>query len=1101
MLSCSHINLSWRPVLLLLLLVVSFTSGKALAPIQYGDADGRFPGLPPLTAVKPGSEGTYTITLTEQLGQTYDNEIVHYRLDGLTPTDTGAWTLKDERGHAIPFQLDTTPRAPEAAHLWFRIERLEPQKTQVFRLSKNPSTQQSPWQIVTGDTHIECTNGITGVRVPKSIRYDPPVECEQAPGPILGIRGISGRWIGSSLLRGAGKITGIDSAVTAGGPIRTVLSVRYAFEAPDQWYQLDLELFAGMNYARLVEQGKFPNPDGRLILKLDDWQPNRGIRQNLFSTQVLHDRFGDKAVSQAALISLRPFIGGGWYGLYKEGGQDFMSIVPSMGGYWTPGYSVMLTSPEKGYPQLESWLNVDFHAFFLVMSDAGQAIRNSTMPGDFKPTRTEKPSEVKQTLTRRSPYGIIYFISSYNAQLLAGSCDPWYYRLTLNDLPLDKVKDWVLTHDDDGVTWPRLFGTKAEWPRMRRQTVPLLEEWQHRQKYLPIDYIVSGKPQSFGDRDYVRDHWEQTWRVDLTTQAVFNRGFAASPYILTLGQAMHGGVRMTDTFQESLTPAQWVEWKKWALAGGYILRDREYWWYNWQPGYATRYLPNFNTCQWASLGLLSLLLPNHPQAQEWRSFARDGLEKEFEHHIDEQGVGQENIGNYFPFACNLFYPFISAMQRHQVADYTTHPRFKATVSYLINVLTPPDPRAKGARILPRIGHHPGAGAITTDLCGWAAKMLQKTDPQLSAYAQWAWKQQGGKLAFSHDFPLGLYLADPELPAECPPLGSRVMGSMGFIFRNRFPGTDETYFAIKSGPISSHFQDDEGAFSFYAHGVPLAVDGLDLSSSDDRAINHNVLTFNGAGGGRGKVQAFATTSLADYGIAELTGARGYLRHILLVKGKDATEPDYLVLYDKVISDQPPQWNLDVHSEKPELVGNAEAGQLAGVSFPGIRQPGYGVGLDCFFVTLDKPAITVAKGNIEQNYLGHLGVKEHWHARVAAPAKTDFCTVLLPFINTTKAAAPEPDKEEEPPVAASPHATVRRLNDRRAIEITHASGRDIVLLSPESFTFQDGKLKFDGRAGVVRLLGDTVSLALLDGTALSYGSVSVKGPKPAAVDRRK
>jgi hypothetical protein len=521
------------------------------------------------------------------------------------------------------------------------------------------------------------------------------------------------------------------------------------------------------------------------------------------------------------------------------------------------------------------------------------------------------------------------------------------------------------------------------------------------------------------------------------------------------------------------------------LISGYILRDREYWWYDWQPGYATKYLPNFNTCQWASLGLLSILLPNHPQSKEWLAFARESLEKEFQHHIDADGVGQENPGSYFPFACSLIFPFIDAMQRHGIADYTVHPRFKAAVDYLFEVLTPPDPRAKNKRIIPRIGHHPGAGAIITDLCGWAAKLLRKSDPALSAYAQWAWKQQGGKLGFSHDFPLGLYLTDPDLPEKCPALKSRKMGSLGWIFRNHFPGNAETFFIIKSGPIASHFQDDEGAFSLYVHGVPLACDGLDLSSSDDRAINHNVVSFNGSGGGRGAVKAFVTTSLADYGQAELTGPRGYQRHVLLVKTPSTSELDYLVIYDRMTSDQPPQWNLDVHSEQPELLnGSAStvAPPLTGASFPGIRTNAYNVGLDCIFVQPQGATITFEKGAIDQNYVALLGVREHWYLRAPSTAGSNFRVVLVPFLQ------------------GGAHAGVRQLSDPRAIEVTYEGMKDIVLLSPDPFTFQHEGLEFNGRIAVARLGGPHRALALLDGTRLSYGKTKLNGPSPRVVNLR-
>jgi len=1066
-------------------------AAAALAPIRYGDADGRFPGLPPRTALRPAADGSYTVTLSEELGLAYANEVLQYRLDGLKDANTAAWTLLNEQGKPVPFQLDLAPGEPPAAHLWLLADRLDAGATRRFRLVKRPSAPRSPFTVTEQGSLLEIRNGVTGARVPKSA----PITAGDAPGPLQGVLGVSGTWLGRSALQHAGQPTAVESAVTVAGPVRAVVSVRYTFADPASSYQLDMELHAASPAIRVIEQGTFPNADGRLLITFDDWAPDHGIRPNVFSQQVLHDRYTGKAASQLALNNLRPYTGGGWYGLCKDGEADFLSVIPFLGGYWSPGYPVMVACAENGHPRLESYLNVAFHAFMLVPSDARTAIRASAVPADAPVTRTEKPSAVQQALARTAPYGLMYFISSYQLQLLAGCCDPWYYRLTLNDMPLDKTKDWVLTHEDRDLQWPQLFGTRDDWPRMRAKTVPLLEEWQLRQRYLPIDYLVAGQPLTFGDRDHVRDHWEQSWRNDLIAQSVLYRGYAATPYVLTLGQALHAAVRMTDTVQRGLTPEQWTEWKKWALVSGYVLRDREYWWYNWQPGLGTKYLPNFNTCQWASLGLLSVMLPHHPQAAEWQRFARESLEKEFAHHIDRDGVGEENPGNYFPFACDLFFPFIAALQRQGIADYSTHPQFRNAVRYLITILTPPDPRAGGARILPRMGHHPGAGAITTDLGGWAAKLLHTTDPQLAAQAQWAWKQQGGKLAFNHDFPLGLYLADPDLPAAPAPLPSRVVGRLGFVMRNRAPGNDETYFIIKSGPIWSHFQDDEGAFTFYAHGVPLACDGLDLSSRDNQAVNHNVITFNGQGGARGTVKGFAATTVADFGIAELPGDRGYARHVVLVKGAAADEPDYLVLYDRVTSTFAPQWNLDVHSEQPALTPY-------GVSFPGIREKGYGVGLDVFFLAPEKPTVTLTAGAVDKNYVGHLGTKAHWYARAAARPGTHFLTVLLPFRGEVTATAEHPDSGAEellPDEPAPARAAARRLHDPRVIEVTWEGGRDLILLSHEPFTYEDGALRFTGRAGVVRLRGNTAALALLDGARLTYGKDTLE--RAGAIDPRK
>jgi len=234
-----------------------------------------------------------------------------------------------------------------------------------------------------------------------------------------------------------------------------------------------------------------------------------------------------------------------------------------------------------------------------------------------------------------------------------------------------------------------------------------------------------------------------------------------------------------------------------------VLTDGDYWQYAWNQG-RTSYLANFGSDLYLAVGLMALVLPDHPNSKQWLQYTLGELEKEFTYYISPDGVGEENIANYYLWTWRQLTVLLGALQHNGIFDAAKHPRYQAACRFWIDVLTPPQAKLAAyaaaepvkpeerLRRIPPFGDH----GFSDNVClehGGQTGILRDADPQLAGESAWAWREACGAKPATH---LGaiphVLLADPTVAPRVPALASRRLRGFGAVLRNHFPSDKESF---------------------------------------------------------------------------------------------------------------------------------------------------------------------------------------------------------------------------------------------------------------------------------------------------------------------
>ncbi len=1072
-----------------------------------------------------------TFTLREYLEHEYRDELVSFpvtfaagecRLDSLRLVDNLG-------GQELPFQLtevktDTAGVGVLSATVWFWVDQLPALGERTYTLYGGRTGQFRPGRVLTlrlqappvtvtalEPETVEVSNGIFSLRVAGNADFASPKRASEVGGPLRGWKGADGVWRGAGELMVESPVVSHSFRVVEEGPLWTTVASRLQFASPpgtggDQvgpYYEMRFQMFPGRDFCRVTEKSDFPlrlepmvrdvtspsaDPedtsnirtvpcpaDNFLINCNTDWQADRMYTHLVFSTAFInHPLRADQLRVHTAIRPALPYMNAGWFATYSTKGQDLLGMVGIDARKWqypdnaahftagTPGRNaeiMFVNEPGKGAYFRLPLARMERH-WLLAVTTVDKVVKDPEWVAAQK-----KPSYLRHFAARIEPE----------------TCYLWQLRYKWGDLPLNKVKDWILDWDEPQAAHPNLFpqakdreavlrtveafpGLKQAWDRMYNTS-------EYMQYLKTGEYKYQGEFDPFSGIGTVRENLSQ--------------GFNAYIYVLSTGQYVPGMIQFCDIVAPGMTPEDWKKMCRFALAGTYLLADDDYWQYTYVCG-DTTYLPNFNTCRWFGVGMAGLFFPNHPESKKWIEFSRYYLEKEFDYHISEDGVGAENLGNYYPFAWRMMTQLIRLYHERGIADYRQDPKYLAGARFWLDVLTPPDVRfSPPRRMVPPIGNHPYS-APGFGMHEWNANTFQEIQPELAAWSHWAWLESGQPPDHHHLVPFNMFYANPLFDAQTPPLASKPLKEFGYIFRNHFPSDKETYMSFKCGNFYFHHDGDEGSFHMYGKGVPLACDGLELIGYTKPHV-HNMIEIPEPGGDPtsywsaiprageliGHLESpvvdwaagfFAKerTRKAEFIVSELH-TTDWRRDLLLIKSPDPEGAEYFVVADDLSGPNLASWNLDVHSEEQEIV---TVDGLPTVRFPGIRRPEYNCGLDVTFVTPTAPPIEKEKGTINKDYLGQFPVVEHWFVRSPRQPNQDTLAVLYPR---------RPDQ---------PAAQVAAILDGRGCIVQHPEGRDIIIASPVPLTYNENGVEFSGRYAVIRDRGEHASITLLEGTRLAF-----------------
>ncbi len=1107
------------PLRILCLLLLLVSGAAALAAPAFDD------GLP--------RQYARVFTLREQLDQTYRNELVTYPV---TFPKGQAWAASlrlwdDKRNRSIPFQLSNVTERKgllARADVSFRVDALDSGETRAYTLWWDASRKCAPAPFVSElketvrpDGSVEVVGPQYGLRFAGTTTFRPPLPCCQARGPLQAFKGADGVWRGKGFFQSAVPLAKQTFTTVEAGPLWTTCLVRTEFTNGD-WHELRAQLFTDASYARISEQSSYRGkveslrrgsqfvcepsafgtdwgalqPDGQFVFSLrESFDPDTFYAPNTFSRDLVTTPLahGD---TRAHCLSwhIHPYWTNAWSAVYSSDPKvrDCVGVIATNAEGWTQAIAPLtLVDDAADHARITLPLNVTRH-FYLVFST-----REAVVQSPEAIAATKRPSHIRYWM---SPGG-------GGPRITPASCLIWQLRNQLTDFPLNKVKDWVLDYEPLQDTHPRVLWDPADQTleEVKRRFAAVPEFSKFYKEGPVIDYLFTGKhgPNYPPEPDGIRRDWDFCG-IENFIRDVLEVGNGANVYIYSTGNYSRESMLLADGYLDQLTPTERKNWVRWVLAALYIAADYDHWKYQGE----NVILANFNDIGYSALGVGAAFFPKHPMAKSWAARAQSGGRFVLDTSISTDGVGLENIGNYHPFSWNLWVKNAIALDRAGYASIANDPKFKRTAMYMIEHLTPPDPGMSYYRMLPPVGHHPGAGMRRFGEFHWGVQLWAKSDPTLASYCQWAWVENGRQMGnLSRPLPLNLLIGKLDYPVKRPPLPSMAWDDAGWVFRSHVGHAKESYFLMKCGAERGHHHGDEGSFHMYGKGVLLAGDGFDLRSSPPEQFEHCFLSFGNTkydGLPAGKWRKFATTAAVDYGIGAIpSGTRksSYDREVVFLKSKDPERPEYFVMLDRVTGPETPRFDFDVQSTQPVAPYQDDP---RWIHFPGIDLAGYRVALDVIFLldppencgpnappgscnvapaALNLPPMTppqpvFRKGESYAAYLGVWNVKEHWVMNVPGTPGGKFATVMYP----------------RPYGWPAPKVTTLAAG---VTLVEHQHGKDYIFLGDKPFTYEGNGIRFTGRVAVIRDMPDERNLTLIEGTKLTYGGQTVTKPAPARI----
>ena len=1043
--------------------------------------------------VKRVGKSRYRIVLKETIGQSWSGEIVSYQLPAKA------------KGKALRVTLNGSDVASQISEgkLFIRVENLAPGREHVYEVRGDASTPAGATAdvrlIESGSTFI-FTNGLVSLRLPASAV--PAGTGRQSPGPIVAIRRGSGPWIGKGHLETSEPVRSIRTRLLERGPLWTTVEVAYTLDKGRR-YRVRLSLRPNDEACEVNEEsdlpvrlwpsprpykeigslgGSFwaqplgdiakpclrPCPSSNFIFDLGaGLAPDRMVTHSTSSWEIMDMPLHSPTLK--TYTAMRPAlssIDGGWLGVYASSGDDLIGVAALDITHWkapddmvhpahrTPGASaeVFLVDSRKGGSYLRFPIENVTRRWLFVATDAANC----------RPRRIPKGRPVRLDPNPNHPL--------------------WSLRRRRGDLPLNKVKDWVVDWPDTGIAHPRVLCRKADFPAIRRKirTVPELRaNYETYKPWRAADrFIVEGKRSGLATVE------AQTHARELV-EGILARGYMGPTYCIGLARPLRRYALACDILWDCFTPDEKREARRVCALGAYILSDGDWWQFTFRTN-ETTYLPNFNTDVFACAGIVGLFLADHPCSRLWTDFCVERFDIELKQNLRRDGGGEENVGGYLMSTwTQLYLPALWALRHCRVKDFSNDPNVLGGARFLTKIFCPPDPRAGGLRLGPPIGHHPHAKKAFPFLA-WLAAFIRKTDPATSSELMWTWRRCGAPVGNLHDhsgptanpFTRHYVFHDPGIPEIPPVLKSSNLPHVGAVLRTGNTSDKASYLFLKAGRVHSHHDDDEGSFHYFGRGVPLALDGLRIANGATKE-EHNQVSFGRYGQPTGIVEKFTTTAEADYvraviaprafccdsNYADGTHRSGWTREIVLIRADEPGGVEYVVLKDTCVGPDPCQWNLDVLSRRPIR-------QSAGhVWFPGHSE--FNMGLDVFVLEPSSPRLKLDKGIVNpdlltaarrRKLLPHFvswPITEHWLIHIPAAAVTTFFAVLFPR-----------------PPGESPPAVVY-LEREETVSVAHSEGRDLIFLRPNPLVGTNiGGVAFRGRAGVYRERNDRRSVRALD-----------------------
>ncbi|MCX5662100.1 MAG: hypothetical protein NTW19_20680 [Planctomycetota bacterium] len=950
-----------------------------------------------------------TIHLNEYLGGTFSAQALHYAVEAPRGQlkELAKATLRDPAGQPVLAQFKAFDTWDDGSvhHLEVSfVAGLNPNERKAYTLddSGQPARDDGALKAATEGDNIVFSSPLVAVKIPALNQVFPPATpALKVPGPISQVRG-KAKWYGRGWIDADMTVKERAVKVVDDGPIYKRAAVEYTF-ANGEKYVVEVMVNRGEELVRVKEDFTLPFTDpSRCEFNFDvaaGLSPDKSVAPQSFKP-------GPAPVSVGSAWDLQPYTGEMFPINYDEnaifGELTPWSVFPNQWVHWACYQSaaggdmlgVINTAPEKwdhiAYTMLpgETWKLVQNpHAFFTFR-------RAKSLPVTMG---TDKSLTIHFKLTTGHREWAFFVSDAFprTEEVTEGTGDKAVKKVN-NAAPrdffkqktrdyclnaLDRLKDYTLEWPTDkAVTYPRLYADKAEYEAKRGpysawwapggpERIPSLNDKANLEKI----------------RDVVLRMADETVKIMLVNPR--------PPHHITQTTFAIANVADLVLGSGTMTPEQEASLRAKMAFMAYVLNWRGYW--APEKGYAAN--PNMSSFCYDGVGLLGMVLADHPESKNWINACTTQLDRELDQWASPDGAWLESI-HYTLAAWNEHSMSMAALKHLGIKDYYRHPKTRKFLEYYLSMQTPPDPQFNNQRGIVQIGNSYVYENVD-DFAMWA-KGIADADPTLAGNLMWMWREHGfgneaemkGKkflsygAAHSHwwaSIPgagglppyYELALKDPTIKPIAPaPTGGKKFSGFGAVLQSHVPSGKETKMFFREGQTYSHWDMDQGHFVLWAKGAPLCMDHgygefhpwfhnkVDVNHMWDDSLGDVTSFFAGVGGGllQGDVTIDMLSLKEHAGVkdwpmkTEPINGRSmttpWTRRILFLNDADPDGPNYFVVRDVVRGQLPSEWTLWAY------------GEIADFESTPIRAKGK-FGVDLLVYLLDKDRGKVGTGTVE------------------------------------------------------------------------------------------------------------------------------------------
>ena len=990
--------------------------------------------------------------LRDFLGRTWRNEYVSFPLgdESLRRARSGR-ALVAPGGRAVPYQI-IAAAGGRPARIAFLAD-LDPFETRAYRFTDAAGRVKTDLKIEQGTEYIRITNARTGLSIARRLAG--------GAGPIQAIRTGSGAWVCNSRLAG-GPPRKYEVKVVANGPVFAEVVCHAIFGEGKAW-RLRFRMQAGEE-AIVVDESFSCGKGTSWVL---------GLHRGFEPTEVLfrHGKSGSggrcgktatwkiPSGDSGPAFVLEPWLRwwerirqGNWFALCDRRGGDVLAVGALNASVWVDPPADPAARKAAGRSPARLLLRREKNDLALGFPLGGG--RRRWMIAALR-------AEACLTLIRQG--------KPYQAPL------PQQFLIKHGDFPLDRIKDYVLDWKGDHDNYPRLYVTAKDLARLRRSFKAdprLLARYRrapisHHNMGGPVTYYLATRDAALGRHlGATAAAWvQQAVDMYLKQDSLVTPGFAPhhQTRVLTsiiLADTVLGDDVLSNELRRRVRAQI-------AFLGYTVSRD-DYW----SPGRGFSANPNMTTTVAAYQCAAACAVRSHPLARTWARTALAELkDNQLDRWSDADG-GWLEAPHYAMVSYDYLVGCFLMARNAGFGDHLYDQRMKKVIEWFAKISTPPDSRLAHLRHLPCIGN--------TYVCeptgefGVIAGLWKDKDPRFASEMQWMHRRHGERATpgVGGFFPtLAGYralLSDRTIVPRAPAYTSELFRQSGVVLRNKYPSDRETYLHMIAGRNHDHYDRDSGSIVLYGKGRLLANDfgyyghvtgedhNMVLSpAAPDSAVMH--------------VKAFSPSSALDY----VRGVKqAWTRQIAFVKDTDVLGPNYFVLRDGLGPPAEATWRLYCTADKVTIDGQHVL--VAGKE---------DVDMDIFFVHPARPDITtktISRSTWGLDAKVRYGRVTTTQTGVVAsmPKGRDLLTVLYPRLDSQK-----------PP-------TVSALAGGKGVKVHTPSRTDYVFLNGEAFKFSQGNLAFEGTAGVATIRGESVTLSLAAGGAISAGGKTLRSRQPAS-----